>query len=582
MKWKYRGDPLIAALPAEMTGWLAEIGLPAKFAMALWARGLHDRSSLKAFFCPEGGTLLQPDHFGREMAKAVGRLRQAFEQREHIVIFGDYDVDGTTGTALVKSVFERLSGHYGFSSQVMLSDRFTEGYGLNPKNLDRLMGLKPQLVVTVDCGVSSGAEIAVLKAAGIDVIITDHHGLKGEFPEAAAAVVHPGLATDKLLPAVSGCCVAWQLMRGLWELNGKSSPEWVAQDMLDLVALGAVCDIMPLNVPDNRFFVREGLKKIAAGQRMAFRTMGKNGGWRKVSTYTLGYVVGPRINAAGRMNAENGAEPVIDWLLSREEKRCREIGAQLEEFNSQRRHEQDEAVETGLAQLEGDDPPAGRYERLCVVQGDFHEGVVGIVASKLAERFHKPAFVLTQTEDTIQTGTLRGSARSIPGVNLFEVMERNQNHLMQWGGHAMAAGMSIQTAKVTEFFTAVDQELSQLPEATWEKVRWIDGHLEASDLTEDFFHAITELEPHGEKFPQFIWALSGKVIQGRVMDFPGSPKAGTLVTGELHFPFVMWENSARLEFENMQTFLGCWEYNDYQRKMQFKALDILNNESSAV
>ena len=352
MQWQYRKDSIPEA-PENMKDWLDEIGLPELFIPGLLARGLICRTRMMEFFRPNDKDLLNPAHFGKEMDKAVARLRQAFEKKEHIVVFGDYDVDGTSGTALIQGVLDRLSSHYGFSSDIMLSDRFTEGYGLNPKNVGRLMSMKPQLVITVDCGVSSGAEIAGLKDVGIDVIITDHHGLKGEFPEAAIAVVHPGLAAEDSLPAVSGCCVAWQFMRGLWELNGKPSPEWLIQGMLDLVALGAVCDIMPLNVPENRYFVREGMKKIAAGHRTAFRMMEKKMGWRKVSTYTLGYVIGPRINAAGRMNTESGAAPVVEWLLSKDEERCREIGAQLEQFNSQRRHEQDEAVQAGVLQLEG-------------------------------------------------------------------------------------------------------------------------------------------------------------------------------------------------------------------------------------
>ena len=521
--------------PEIMREWLAELELPAIFATALWTRGLRNRVDLQKFFRIEQQQLLHPACFGAGMTQAVARLRQAFEKKEHIVVFGDYDVDGTSGTALIQSVFLRLSGHYGFSSEVMLSDRFTEGYGLNLKNVGRLMAMKPNLVVTVDCGVSSSVEISQLKAAGIDVIISDHHGLKGEFPEAAAAVVHPGLAEAELLPQVSGCCVAWQLMRGLWEINGKSSPDWVSQGMLDLVALGAVCDIMPLNVPENRYFVREGMKQIAAGQRTAFKVMGKSCGWKNVSTYTLGFVIGPRINAAGRMNTENGAEPVVEWLLSADEKRCAEIAMQLEGFNTERRREQEEAVLASMMQLEGE-PPAGRYKKLSVVQGDFHEGVVGIVASKLADKFYQPAFVIAKTEDTEQTGILRGSARSIQGVNLFSLMERHQKHLVQWGGHAMAAGLSIKSDKMNEFFSAIDGELALLPEHIWEKARWLDGRLEATDLTREFFAGLETMEPHGEKFPQLVWVLQGRVIQGRTMDRPGRPKAGAPLRGGPEFP----------------------------------------------
>jgi len=577
MKWRQRNETGADNPPEIMDEWLAELDLPLVFAPALWARGLRSRDGLQSFFRLNQQQLLSPVRFGEEMNKAVGRLRLAFENKEHIVVFGDYDVDGTSGTALIQGVFNRLAGYYGFSSDVMLSDRFSEGYGLNPKNVGRLMAMRPNLVVTVDCGISSSAEITQLKAAGIDVIITDHHGMKGEFPAAAAAVVHPGLAAAEKLPQVSGCCVAWQLMRGLWELNGKSSPDWVIRGMLDLVALGAVCDIMPLNIPENRFFVREGMKQISSGERTAFKVMGKSCGWKNVSTYTLGYVIGPRINAAGRMNTANGAEPVVEWLLSDDEKRCSEIARQLEDFNAERKREQEEAIQESLLQLEGD-TPVGRYKRLSVVQGEFHEGVVGIVASKLAEKFYQPAFVIAQTEETAQTGVLRGSARSIQGVDLFSIMERHQNDLVQWGGHAMAAGMSINKDKLADFFSSVDEELAALPEHTWEKVRWLDGKLEETDLTTEFFNGIDAMEPHGDKFPPLIWKLQGRITKGRTMDRPGNPKAGAMCVGEMTFPFVMWDNAARMEFEKVQTFVGCWEYNNYQKKVQFKAMDILTEE----
>ncbi|MBP2665511.1 MAG: recJ [Firmicutes bacterium] len=570
MKWTHRES----ATDPEMNEWLAEIGFSPLFSAGLWARGLRSRQALEGFFRIDPAKLAKPSDFGEEMTKAVARLRQAFENREKIVIFGDYDVDGTSGTALIQNVFHRLAPHYGFSSAVMLSDRFTEGYGLNARNLGRLLSMEPGLVITVDCGISSGAEIAQLKAAGIDVIITDHHGLKGSFPDAAVAVVHPGLSDTSSLPPISGCSVAWQFMRGLWEVNGKKSPDWLMKDALDLVALGAVCDIMPLNVPENRFIVREGMKEIEKGSRTAFRVMRDACKWRSVSTYTLGFLIGPRINAAGRMNRDGGAEPVVEWLLSQEAPRCAEIARQLEQFNTDRRKEQEDSIQAGLLQLETDPQPE-RYGKLSVVQGEFHEGVVGIVAAKLAEKFYQPAFVMATTEDTPQTGVFRGSARSIQGVDLFRLIERHQHHLVQWGGHAMAAGLSIERDRMTAFFQAIDAELVSLPPDTWEKVRAVDGCLAEKDLTRNFFDNLAALEPHGEKFPAFVWEVTGKVTRGRIIPRAGNPKAGTLCVGELEFPFIMWENSSLCEFEQTRTFFGSWEYNDYQRAMQFRAMGVL-------
>ena len=569
MKWRYRELPVSDSWRES----LQELGISPLFAAGLQARGLVDPAVLKPFFRSRLTDLVCPADFGEEMDKAVTRLRRAFEAKEHIVVLGDYDVDGTSGTALIQGVLQRLAGHYGFSSAVMLSDRFTEGYGLNFRNISRLTSMRPQLVITVDCGISSGAEIEQLKADGIDVIITDHHGLKGQYPEAAIAVVHPGLAHEADLPTISGCSVAWQLMRGLWESHGKSCPEWLLQEPLDLVALGAVCDIMPLNQPANRFFVRAGMKIIEQGRRTAFQVMREACAWRNVNTYTLGFVIGPRINAAGRMNRANGAEPVVEWLLSPDPQRCAAIARQLEEFNNERRREQEESIQAGLLQLETGPQPEP-FRKLSVVQGDFHEGVVGIVASKLAEKFYQPAFVLAATGDTAQTGIWRGSARSIPSVDLFRLMERHQQHLVQWGGHSMAAGLSIARNNMSPFFRALDAELAALPTDTWEKVRYVDGRLTEQDLSESFFDNLAELEPHGEKFPPFIWEIAGKVTKGRVIARPGNPKAGVINVGAREFPFIMWENSDQFEFEQTRIFFGAWEYNEYQRAMQFRAIGV--------
>lgn len=567
MKWKLRNAPRDISLYEA----LRDLELPTCFATGLWFRGLKDPESVRDFFYPSADHIVHPADFGESMVVAVRRLRQAFEQKEHIVVFGDYDVDGTCGTALVQEVLTKLSSHYGFSSEVMLSDRFTEGYGLNPNNMNRLLDLRPNLVITVDCGISSAAEIGYLRSRDVDVIVTDHHGLKGEFPNEAVAVVHPAFSTAKM-PSLSGCGVAWQLMRGLWSSNGKDAPAWLQNDALDLVALGAVCDIMPLNEGYNRIVVRDGMKLIENGKRTVFKVMARSLKWKKVSTYTLGFVIGPRLNAAGRMNRDNGAAPVVECLLAQEESRCEQILADLERFNSERRQRQEEALQFGIAFVENN----RIHKRLALVLGEFHEGVAGIVASKLAERFYQPAFVLAKSEEDPSGLVLKGSARSIPGVDLFKVIEKKQHYLSHWGGHAMAAGLTLPADQVEAFFNAVDVELEKVPDSVWERVRWIDGRLQNEDLTPEFFRALEELEPHGEGNPPFIWLIEG-VTEGRVIDRPGSPKSGLLLIGETKVPFVMWEQAEKCSLGDRQAFVGFWSFNDFHKKLQFQIIDVLSD-----
>jgi len=550
-----------------MEKWLAAYKLPPVFSRALWARELKNEENLAAFFEANIANTISPATFGKPMELAVARIRQAFEKKEHIVIFGDYDVDGTTGAALIQYVLSKLSSHYGFSSSVMLSDRFSEGYGLNYKNIERLKGMNPNLVITVDCGISSASEIEVLKQSGIDTIVTDHHGLKGTFPSAAVAVVHPEYA-EHTVQGCSGCGVAWQLMRGIWEMNGKESPKWLIEECLDLVALGIVCDVMPLNIPANRFYVKQGIKLISEGKRLAFRVMAEMCRWRKVSAYTMGFIIGPRLNASGRMDR---ADRVVDLLISNDPERCRGIVSELENHNSDRRRKQEESVLLGLEQLK-----QNPYKFIALAKGPFHEGVIGIAASKLAETAFRPAFVFADDGGD----ELKGSARSISGVDLFQLIERHQDFLGPWGGHTMAAGLTLPRNRFDEFFSALESDLALLPSETWEKVRCFDGILEESDLTPEFFQGIELLEPHGEKFPSIVWQMSGTVT-GTVLDREGRPKVGSIDVKGRKFPFVMWNGAEQFSFGARNTFFGRWEFYDNPRNglgnMQFKALDVLGS-----
>ena len=553
MKWKVRetGDL------SELEQWLIDKNIPPIFAPLFLGRGIGSRESLEEFFCDTIEKTTSPLLFGKELEKAVERLREAFEKKERIIIFGDYDVDGTTGTALIKGVLLRLRPHYGFDIDVMLSDRFTEGYGLNEKNIERLIAMEPDLIVTVDCGISSAVEIEKLKSLGIDTIITDHHELKGEFPKAAYAVVHP-LYCNYPMQGLSGCGVAYQLMRGIWEVHGKTAPTWVVEEQLDLVALGAVCDIMPLNIADNRIYVRRGLQKIKEGKRLAFALMGQKLKWRKVDTYTLGFGIGPRINAAGRMK---NADIVVNLLLSQDEKECLEILDELEERNVKRRAEQDYVVEEGLKQVQN-----SPYKNLTLVHGVFHEGVVGIAASKFIEHVYRPTFVLTEHGEQV-----KGSARSIPGINLFKLIEQEQLYLTYWGGHEMAAGLTLPKENIAPFFAALEEALSSYPQEVWEKTGYIDGVLKGEDLTEDFFKTLLSLEPFGEKFPPITWKVMG-ILTGRELD--ENRKIGKIKIEDKEFPFAMWKDANKAKFGNLQSFYGRWEWSDYHNAMQFRIIDV--------
>lgn len=553
MIWKPY-DPV--SIPHELQEWLEDHRFPLMFGPILYRRGITNTAQMEHLFY---GTLEQvtpSTAFGPQIYKGVERLKQAFLNKEKIVIVGDYDADGTTAATVVMTVLLKLKSHYGFEVEYLIPDRFTEGYGLNDYNLPRLLEKNPNLVITVDCGVSSDAQIRTLKELGIDTIVTDHHEPKQDFPAHAYAIIHP-MVTDYPDHGICGCTVAYQFMKGLWECQDKQAPAWVTEDLLDLVAIGTVCDIMPLR-GDNRIFVRLGLEKIKSGQRLAFRMMKEKLGWKQVNTKTLGFSIGPRINAAGRMK---DADPVVNLLLSDNPKYCEGILTELEQRNNERKAAQDHVVEIGLKQAE-----LSPYQHvLAIIDDTFHEGVVGIAASKIMEKYNKPTFCLAR-----HAGKVKGSARSIEGVHLFQLIEKYQ-HLLgnKWGGHAAAAGLTFEDESlVVPFFQALDKELATYPAETWIKIQRWDAKLSPHDMPDmdRFFDVLGKLEPFGQAFPSILLAIEGTLLPGR--ELKEDQKIGKLQFGPLQIPFAMWSGASRASFHQLQTYYGSFEFSEYWQAMQ--------------
>jgi single-stranded-DNA-specific exonuclease len=554
----------------EVVEWVTENRFHPRIIPILTRRGITSAEQCKKLFFGTIEDTFPSTAFGPEMIKAVKRLKIAFENKENIVIFGDYDVDGTTGTAIMMGVLSELQKYYHFHVDFMIPDRFNEGYGLNDKNIQRLIHMNPSLVVTVDCGISSGKQITALKERGIDVIVTDHHEPKAEIPYDAIAIIHPKFCNYPF-DGLSGAGVAYQTMKALWEVNGKKAPPWVIYDQLDLVALGAVCDLMKLQ-DDNRIYVKYGMKLIQQGRRLAFHIMGSPERLRffkKVDTNTLGFKIGPRINAAGRMEE---ADCVVELLLSNNVIECNRILDILEKRNQERQAAQEYVLKNGMPQLDS------IYKNINVVIGDhtYHEGVLGICASKFMEKRYKPTFVLALNEE----GMLKGSARSIEGINLFHYLHQHEKYLYAWGGHHAAAGLTIATENAATFFKKLDESLDHVPKAVWTKTRYWEGDLTLDDIDESFFQSVLALEPTGVGFPSVAWRITGEVISGKILG--DDKRIGKLLLKNKQgmkriFPFVMWEKASNIHFEQEHTLYGFWEWNEFNNGMQFRAVDVDGN-----
>jgi len=436
-----------------------------------------------------------------------------------ILVIGDFDADGATSTALVVRQLRRL----GYTDVgYMVPNRFQFGYGLTPEIVRLAAERKPQLIITVDNGVSSVAGVSAARALGIDCLVTDHHLPGKELPE-ATAMVNPNLHGNGFpSKALAGVGVAFYTMAALTReliAQGKCKPERTTiADLLDLVALGTVADLVPLDF-NNRILTYQGLRRIrsgrcAAGIRALLEVSGKL--IDQTVAADLAFQVGPRLNAAGRLDDMSIG---IECLLTDDLDRARGLAAQLAELNHERRdlelRMQQEAMSI-VAAMHAD--PAQLPLGVCLYEEDWHQGVVGLVASRVKDRLHRPVIALARADDT----TLKGSARSVTGVHIRDVLDaiatRHPNLLEKFGGHAMAAGLTIQIDRYHEFAEAFADEVSRW--MTAEDARGVvqsDGELRANEFTLVAARELREGGPWGQSFPEPMFDGIFAVLEARTV-----------------------------------------------------------------
>lgn len=493
---------------------LADV-VPARIARLLAARGVlraEDIDLRLAGLAPLQG--LAP------LDIAARRLADAIDARERILVVGDFDADGATGTAVAVRGLRALGAtdvHYA------VPDRQRHGYGLSPLLVAELLPLQPRVLVTVDQGTSSHAGVAQAVAAGIDVLVTDHH-LPGESLPPALALVNPNLQPAHAHAALAGVGVVFHVLAALraelGRRRGQPPPVQLAA-LLDLVALGTVADLVPLD-RGNRILVAEGLRRIRAGRAsagLAALIESARCEPRRLGASDLGFHVGPRLNAAGRLDDMTLG---IRCLISDDVDEARALAAQLSDLNHERRalqvdmeREAAAIVEGLLAQRAGVLPPA-----LVVADPGWHAGVVGLVASRLVERLHRPTIALAPVEPGCSDW--RGSGRSIPGFHLRDALvELDRLHpglLDRYGGHAMAAGLAIAGARLAELRPAFEGVAGALlDEERLQRTVWTDGPLDAHEYTLELAHAIEAAGPFGQAFPEPLFDNEFVVLQRRVL-----------------------------------------------------------------
>jgi single-stranded-DNA-specific exonuclease len=478
-----------------------ELGCPPILARLLTLRGMHDPAEARLFLDPRLKNLADP-FLLPGMRAAVERILQAIDRNERIVLYGDYDVDGVTSLALFTRILRRM----GAEPRPFLPLRMDEGYGLSPEGLARCVATHaPQLLLALDCGTCSVAEIASLRAQGVDVLVFDHHETKGERPP-CLALVNPKLGEDFHYLCSVG--IVFKACHAL--LKTRPAVDIDLREYLDIVALGTVADIVPLR-GENRILVRRGLAEMAHSRWPGVRALIEAAGIAApFSPVDIGFKLGPRINAAGRLAS---AEQALELLLTEDDGRARELAAALSEQNRERQ-EVEKAIHREAEEIVAKEF-APEHAAIIVGGDGWHPGVLGIVASRLSKAHHRATFVIGFDE----TGLGKGSGRSIEGLSMVKALTTCGAYLVKYGGHEMAAGLTIQRDQFAKFQESFRREARAL--LTDDQLRprlYLDAEVALTDLHFDFLKHHEALQPFGIGNSQPVFLARGvRAAETRVL-----------------------------------------------------------------
>jgi single-stranded-DNA-specific exonuclease len=468
----------ITSCPHRESAQLAqELGISETTARVLIRRGHSDAATARSFLAG-----MDPGHDPAllgDVDAACERIRAAIATKARICVHGDYDADGICATALAVLVLRELGAEVSWH----LPSRFEEGYGVSGQTLDRLAGDGCGLVLTVDCGITAVAEVARARELGLDVVVTDHHRPGDELPDCPIVATRP---SDYPFPELCGTGVVYKLGQALLGPGAE-----VLRRHLDLVAIATISDVVPL-VDENRYLAREGLKALARTQKPGLRALMRSAGVdpAAVDAGAVGFRLAPRINAAGRLEHP---ETALQLLLTEDDSEAAELAGRLEELNRERQAVEDRIVRDAIAQVEAWPESRRRRRGYVVAHADWHEGVIGIVASRLVERFNRPVVLIAGTD-----GDWKGSGRSIPSFDLHAALGACADHLTRFGGHRAAAGLSIDPARVGAFAEAFGEQVdADLPEEELTRRVAVDAVVSGEELTLDLCTELGHLAPFG-------------------------------------------------------------------------------------
>lgn len=519
-RWIYRSldDPDIVPHLQEALN-----DLPPALARTLALRGVSTFDEARAFFRADREDLYDPFRMA-DMPTAADRVAEAIEQGEHVHVYGDYDVDGTTATALLTTYLRTR----GIETSYFIPDRYDDGYGLCKRGLDVARDEGASLVVALDCGITAHEEAEYAQELGLDLIICDHHTPKTtdgtvHLPEALAVLDPKRPDDDYPFAELSGCGLAFKLVQATLARRDENPEE--AFDFLDVLAVSTASDIVPLS-GENRILMAEGLRALQQTDRPGLTALADAAGLDLADVTSTGNIVftlGPRINAAGRMDH---ASTAVELLLAETYREAEPLAAELERLNRERRTIDDAteeaAVERAEQQITARSPHA-----LVLYDPDWHLGVIGIVASSIVERFHKPTILLTHNGDEV-----KGSARSIEGINIYDALSDCADALTQFGGHDYAAGLSLPVDHIEDFRDRFDAAIGErvTPDLLTPSIK-VDAEIELSTVgsIDDRFWAVLK------QFGPFGPGNAKPVFHARDVTLAGTPR--TVGSDDSHLKF---------------------------------------------
>lgn len=480
-KWNYEEPtPEQKAAAAKLS---QEISVSETLCLLLVKRGITTADEARAYFRPQLQALHDP-FLMRDMDRAVDRLNQAMGNRERVMIYGDYDVDGCTAVALVYRFLQQFYSELDY----YIPDRYEEGYGVSIQGVDYAHETGVKLIIVLDCGIKAIEEIAYAKSLGIDFIICDHHVPDEELPPAVAILNAKRKDATYPYKDLSGCGVGFKFMQAFAISNGIAFSQLIP--LLDLVAVSIASDIVPI-MGENRILAYHGLRQLSqnpsVGMKAVIDLCGMSG--RDITMSDIIFKIGPRINASGRM--QNG-KASVSLLVERNYQKALEQAQQINQYNEERK-ELDKKMTEEAQELVKNSPDMENKSSIVIYNEDWHKGVIGIVASRLTETFYRPAVVLTRSDDLVT-----GSARSVSGFDVYKAIQSCADLMVNFGGHTYAAGLSLKVEDVAEFKQRFETYVAENIESeTVTPNIDVDAMISFSEINRKFYSDLKRMRPFG-------------------------------------------------------------------------------------